>query len=195
MKSRLSRNQETYREPYATLPIVIPRTCAIVGSTNDHQFLLPDPSGNRRILPIEVYPAVSGAGNNAQLIRNLLDKNRDQMWAEAVSLYRQGWKGWTEAHALIHAALKEKTDEHMSIRYPEVHEKALDFTCGLTNPRPMRLSSIAERMQWPDLYVSSLSRSDEMRLAAVLKNIGWQSRRMRVDRKRVSLWIPPTVES
>ena len=195
VKSRLSRNQETYREPYATLPIVIPRTCAIVGSTNDHQFLLPDASGNRRILPIEVYPAVSGAGNNAQLIRSLLAKHRDQMWAEAVSLYKQGWKGWTEAHALIHAALKEKTDEHMSIPYPDVHEKADAFTQSLSeNAQPMTLSSIAERMQWPDLYVSSLSKSDEMRLSKVLRNIGWQSRRLRVDGKRASLWIPPVDE-
>ena len=56
IKSFLSRQKETYKVPYETHPADRLRQCVFGGSSNTMDFLPLDRSGNRRFLPIMVYP-------------------------------------------------------------------------------------------------------------------------------------------
>ena len=88
IKSFLSRQKETYKVPYETHPVDRLRQCVFGGTTNRQDFLPRDRTGNRRFLPVMVYP------ERAQV--HILADEKDsrtyfnQMWAEAMAIYRSG---------------------------------------------------------------------------------------------------------
>jgi predicted P-loop ATPase len=53
LKSRLSKQTLTLREPYGRVSVDLRRLAMLCGTTNDNQ-IINDPTGNRRILPINV---------------------------------------------------------------------------------------------------------------------------------------------
>ena len=88
IRSFISRQKETYRTPYEAQPKDRLRQCVFGGSSNTLDFLPLDRAGNRRFLPIMIYP------ENAEVhILEDEDASRDyllQVWAEAMSIYRSG---------------------------------------------------------------------------------------------------------
>ena len=52
----ISRQKETYRTPYEAQPKDRLRQCVFGGSSNTLDFLPLDRAGNRRFLPIMIYP-------------------------------------------------------------------------------------------------------------------------------------------
>ena len=88
IKSFLSRQKEVYKIPYETHPADRPRQCVFGGTSNALDFLPLDRSGNRRFLPVMVYPEQAEvhiledeAASRAYI---------EQMWAEAMEIYRSG---------------------------------------------------------------------------------------------------------
>ena len=88
IKSFLSRQKETYKVPYETHPADRLRQCVFGGTTNRQDFLPRDRTGNRRFIPVTVYP------ERAEV--HILDDEAaartyiSQMWAEAMTIYRSG---------------------------------------------------------------------------------------------------------
>ena len=88
IKSFLSRQKETYKIPYETHPADRKRQCVFGGSSNSLDFLPMDRTGNRRFVPIMVYP------ERAEI--HILEDEAasrayiNQMWAEAMVIYRRG---------------------------------------------------------------------------------------------------------
>ena len=88
IKSFLSRQKETYKIPYETHPADRKRQCVFGGSSNTLDFLPLDRTGNRRFVPVMVYP------ERAE-VHILADEQAsrayiNQMWAEAMEIYRSG---------------------------------------------------------------------------------------------------------
>ena len=83
-KAFITSRVDTYRPAYARTVQEHPRTCIIVGSTNDDRFLA-DPTGNRRFW---IVPAAN------RINLELLEHNRDQLWAEAVLAFNAGEEWW-----------------------------------------------------------------------------------------------------
>ena len=88
IKSFLSRQKEVYKIPYETHPADRPRQCVFGGTSNALDFLPLDRSGNRRFIPVMVYPGQAEvhiledeAASRAYI---------EQMWAEAMEIYRSG---------------------------------------------------------------------------------------------------------
>ena len=88
IRSFISRQKETYRTPYEAQPKDRLRQCVFGGSSNTLDFLPLDRAGNRRFLPIMIYP------ENAEVhILEDEDASRTyllQVWAEAMTVYRSG---------------------------------------------------------------------------------------------------------
>ena len=88
IKSFLSRPKETYKIPYETHPADRKRQCVFGGTTNTLDFLPLDRTGNRRFVPVMVYPERADV--------HILDDEAasrayiNQMWAEAMEIYRSG---------------------------------------------------------------------------------------------------------
>ena len=88
IRSFISRQKETYRTPYEAQPKDRLRQCVFGGSSNTLDFLPLDRAGNRRFLPIMIYP------ENAE-VHILEDEDASrayllQVWAEAMTIYRSG---------------------------------------------------------------------------------------------------------
>lgn len=82
-KAFLSRQYDIYRVAYAKHTTRFPRQCVFWGSTNDLNFLR-DPTGDRRTLPIDCW-----VNKTNKDIFTELDEEVDQIWAEAVELYKE----------------------------------------------------------------------------------------------------------
>lgn len=80
-KAFLSRHTDKARLAYARRAREFPRACIFIGSTNDQAYLK-DPTGGRRFLPVACR--VAGTIDIERLRGEI-----DQLWAEAVHLYRQ----------------------------------------------------------------------------------------------------------
>jgi hypothetical protein len=81
LKALITRNEDAFRPPYGASVEVFPRRFTLYGCGNCHDFLQYDASGYRRYAVIEVPRILDFDG---------LASERDQLWAEAWQLYRNG---------------------------------------------------------------------------------------------------------
>jgi len=84
LKLFLSQTTDTFRAPYAREAKDCPRHCVFFGTTNESEFLR-DFTGERRFWPIEC-----GVNTTKKNIFDDLDNEVNQIWAEAMYLYKKG---------------------------------------------------------------------------------------------------------
>lgn len=77
MKAFVVRKKDRFRPPYGRRSVESPRQCVFFGTTNRDVYLKDD-TGNRRFMPIEV----------GRLDFAALRRDREQLWAEALYIYR-----------------------------------------------------------------------------------------------------------
>ncbi|PZU45312.1 MAG: hypothetical protein DI568_13740 [Sphingomonas sp.] len=79
IKAFVSRTEDKVRLAYEARAQKFPRQCILIGSTNDREYLKDD-TGGRRFFPIECTVA--------KIDTDRLHREVDQLWAEAMSIYR-----------------------------------------------------------------------------------------------------------
>lgn len=84
IKQFITRRQDRYRAAYGRRAEDRKRRCILVGTSNETNFLR-DTTGNRRFLPIQCR-----ATKPKHSVWEALAKERDQIWAEAVTAYKVG---------------------------------------------------------------------------------------------------------
>jgi hypothetical protein len=171
VKGFLSSPSDSYRAPYGKGVVRVPRSGVVAGSTNEPQFLV-DVTGNRRFWPI-----VTGEDINLEM----LAQQRDQIWAEAQALYVRGEQhyltpeeatalGLTNEEHLHHDAWETLVDEYL-----RQHLDVLEITTASLLENVIRKPA----GQW--------GRADEMRVAKVMRALGYGNARKgdRTDRRRI----------
>lgn len=98
-KEFITRSSDIFRMPYDREAGVHPRHCVIWGTTNEEAFLRKQ-EGNRRFLIVRCEDKVD--------FEQLTDAYIEQLWAEALHLYRQGERLWLDDSETALASLERE---------------------------------------------------------------------------------------
>lgn len=85
VKHFISKQEDTFRPAYGRTTETYKRQCVFFGTTNNKDFLR-DPSGNRRFIPIDIDYGLA----TKSVFDDLDQPEIDQIWAEAVYMFKKG---------------------------------------------------------------------------------------------------------
>lgn len=174
LKVFLSRQDDgVVRMAYRRNPETTPRRAIIVGTTNVVDPLPNDPTGLRRFVVVRLR------SGNVEAVAEYMDRYRKQIWAEAVSLYREGVQAW------LPAALKGAQTEvnELSRRRDELLEDKLDSWLERQAGEPFTLERAALSVGFirEGDAATLIPQRDQKRLASALAQRGFAKKRERVD--------------
>lgn len=178
MKAFITRQKDTYRAPYARQSKDFPRRTIIWGTTNIDE-LLTDETGNRRYLIIDI-PSETEDGEVNRINLKYIEDNRDKIWAAAVDAVLNGLQP-----LLTPDELEATETRNQAYRDDDVWTDAIaDY---VYNHQKVSISEILTNVLKIELGQSS--RFDKIRVARVLRSIGWQSKAARVHGVIRKIWV------
>lgn len=158
LKAFLSRSIDRFRPPYGRSVVDVKRRCVFAGTTNRHETLR-DTTGNRRFWPV-LCNHIDAVG---------LAQDRDQLWAEAVALYRAGQPWWMETKEL-QDAVNEATEKRVE---PDPWEE--DIAEYTSKSEVVSIRDVLEGAF--DLKAAKTTRRDYAKAAEILRHLGFERRR------------------
>ena len=120
IKAYLSKRVDIYRAAYARRTAEHPRQCIFCGTTNEALFLKGD-NGNRRFWVIAVDPTL----RKYSAWQDAIDRDRDQLWAEAMHYYQQGEKLYLDDR--LEAQAKQRQAEYNDDHDDPLADMLLNF--------------------------------------------------------------------
>jgi Virulence-associated protein E/Primase C terminal 2 (PriCT-2)/Bifunctional DNA primase/polymerase, N-terminal len=177
LKSFISRTHERFRPPYGRLEVIEPRQCIFIGTSNREAYLR-DETGGRRF-----WPAVT-----TNIDVEVLAQDRDQIFAEAVALYRRGEPWWPEhefeqKHIKAEQAARYEGDpweEPIAIYLDRLHEKKTTILHVAVHAlqyeleRPLMPKDKNAPQPARGTPINRLGTADARRIAAVMTTLGWK---------------------
>jgi len=169
LKAFISRPVERYRRSYGRKEVIQPRQCVFIGTTNKAVYLR-DETGGRRFWPVKV-----GLVDTDGLARD-----RDQLFAEALELYRQGRRWWPDD-----AFEREHIQPEQEARFEA--DAWEEIIAGyLASRSRVTVGDVAR--EGLSLETPRIGTADQRRIAAVLERLGW--RRLGKDSRGHRPWGP-----
>lgn len=155
LKAFITRPVERYRPSYGRKEVIEPRQCVFIGTTNKTAYLR-DETGGRRFWPVKV-----GA-----IDTNALARDRDQLFAEAVALYRKGEQWWPD-QAFEARHIKPQQDARYEV---DAWETAIaTYLVARPHVTVMDVARDALHIDTP-----KLGTHEQRRIAAALEHLGWE---------------------
>jgi predicted P-loop ATPase len=173
LKAFLTRTEEQYRPAYGRKEVTEPRQCAFAGTTNKNLYLR-DETGGRRFWPITALAILIGD----------LKRDRDQLFAEAVKLYRGGAKWWPD-EAFERKSIRPQQDARYEA--DPWQEPVADYLVGRTTTTVGQVLRLGLFVDTP-----RLGTHDMRRISSILEKLGW--RRGDKDSNGNIPWVPMTGE-
>jgi len=152
-KAFFSSPRDRYVPKYIAHAVQVPRSCVFAGTVNLGTYLH-DRTGNRRYWPLRV-----GRMDVDGILRD-----RDQLWAEAVVLYRNKTKHWVEPDEVekfaveqeareIPDALEDRLRDYLTARTETTIGEVLESGLGLeirdwTHAMHSRVGQLLNRLGW-----------------------------------------------
>ena len=170
IKKFLSNTVDPYRIPYDREIKEHPRTCLLVGTSNEQE-LLNDPTGSRRFFIIPVTKMIP--------IEELI-RERDLIWASANHLYQMGHI-WYLTHA-EYALQAEANKEYQSADpWEEVILRYAQNKQGITT-HDILLNAL-------QIETGRQDKQAERRVSSVMRQNGWQQQRKWVSGHALRCWF------
>lgn len=170
-KAFFTRTIDRFRAPYGRRPLNVPRQGVFAGSVNLGTYLKDD-TGNRRYWPVTT--GLIGVDH--------LRKDRDQLWAEAVHMYRQGVEWW------VRASDRSLYEQEQEARYIG---DAWETRIGNWLDTPDAGGMKPEKVTTADVLGKALhidagrwSSPEQARVGRIMSRLGWPRRKLgsRADR-------------
>jgi len=165
---------DRYRTPYGKRAVDVPRQQLFAGTTNSDTYLKDD-TGNRRYWPVLVTLI------NLEALRLA----RDQIWAEAVHMYRSGMEWWPTS------AEKEMFEEQQEERYVGDAWTSLIRTWLVGRSQATMTEILGDCLK---LDTVKWTRPEQQRVGRCMSEIGWKRKRdsKSVAGKRDWIYVPPS---
>jgi predicted P-loop ATPase len=167
LKSFISRTEERYRPSYGRREVIEPRTCVFIGTTNKDTYLR-DETGGRRFWPLKV----------GTIRIEALISDRDQLFAEAVKLYRDGTQWWPDRDFERGHIMPQQASRYEADAWEESISAYLKTKDRVTVGEVAKLALFIETPR--------IGTGDQRRIAAVLSQLGWH--RLPVDWQGKRWW-------
>ena len=177
-KAFLSSRSDSFRFPYAKRTSKVDRHTVFMGTTNEDAFLH-DSTGSRRFWPVRVNTRASGL--------KWLRAHRDQLWAEAVHMYKIGeqWHLTSEEFRLV-------DDSSEAARSSDPWESLLSDWIQFGHRTLFTTREVLEEAL--QLKPDQMRKGVELRAATVLKELGYIKIRRRIAGVRSYWWCLPKDE-
>jgi predicted P-loop ATPase len=170
LKAFLSSRIDSLRRPYGRSLEDFPRTSIFVGSTNRQEFLN-DPTGGRRYWVIPVSQTIP---------IQMLEEERDQIWAAAVAAYRSGEQWW-----LTHEEDKLLEEANKGWQSSDTWEVVvLNYLQNKSRCTVSELFTHAIQIE-----LAKQGKAEQMRLSDILRRNGWiRGNPKRIEGKLQRYW-------
>jgi predicted P-loop ATPase len=174
VKAWISSPVDDYVAQYGHNSSQVPRSFVVAGTTESDEFLV-DEKGNRRFLPLKI----------AMVDRAALRDQRDQLWAEAMSIY----KAWFDAGAKEEDTpwvLSDEESRELDAVHAE-HQTSDSWSDVVVTWAESQIGDFTTA----DVLESAINkprfqrnRADDMRVAAILRRGGWMLGKKPAGRSR-----------
>jgi len=184
VKAFLTSQIDSYRPAYGRCNVYRPRQCVFIGSSNDLQ--LTDTTGNRRYWPIPLEGRPKW---------DEIEKDRDQLWAEAVCRFtsKGAWHltDQTDIEAADSEARDYSTIDPWESEIESFWLSGWQEADGTGHPArtPFEASTLLGYLGIPR---SKQRQGDVMRITRLMRGLGYTSERRRDQNKRRTYWTGHT---
>ncbi len=175
LKQFISQPTDRVRLPYGKLAEAFPRQCIFIGTTNSSEYLK-DTTGNRRFWPVRVD----------QCKFEELERDRNQLLAEARFAYDLGEPLYLEEKAIEQQAINEQADR---VFIDEWVNQLREFFEKNPDNFPTDKFTINDLFgEWGPFREWKATKGEQMRAADALRALGYDKVRAMQSGERTVLW-------
>jgi len=154
LKAFVTRTHERYRPSYGRAEVIEPRQCIFIGTTNKAEYLR-DETGGRRFWPVKVR----------EIKLEEFKRDRDQMFAEAVHLYKAKVPWWpTKDFERKHI----QPEQEARFEHDAWEEAILDYF-NRTKPRSVTILELARKAL--TIKTDRVGTADQRRIKGILERL------------------------
>lgn len=180
VKAWVSRRTESWVEKYETSERRFARRLVLLGTSNEEDGFLDDPTGERRWLPAHAGIAdVEG-----------IERDRLQLWAEGAAMFANGGIRWQEAERLAvfeHPKFKVVDEWTEIVRAWLERPDPATFTTEARGSLPFQIHEILTGAL--RVSIDKIDQKAEKRVAKILRGLGYFKKILWQDGKTVKRWV------
>jgi Virulence-associated protein E-like domain/Bifunctional DNA primase/polymerase, N-terminal len=168
LKAFVTRNTERYRPPFGRKEVEEPRQCVFIATTNELEYLR-DPTGARRFWPVLIV----------EIDIDGLKADRDQLFAEALHMFRAGETWWPTREFEEKHAKPQQSERYESDVWEDPvgvwlagqrHDAKKEGTRARVTIKQVAIDCLRFEVQ-------RVTKADERRIRAALRRLNWRLER------------------
>src|SRR5262249_20918026 len=155
VKAFITRKVDRFRPSYGRHVIEVPRQSVFIGSTNADVYLK-DETGGRRFWPIRC----------GTIDLMAIERDRDQLWAEAVALHKSGIPWWLTEAQDIQLAREEQAARYAQDPWQDAISSYVQDHSNASIPEILSNVLLLDKSKW--------TQGEQNRVARCLTTLGWE---------------------